>query len=154
MFKMHTVKFHRSSNCNGHQCSRIPMLGLLLGLCSSRGEIGHKSNSPVDGSPHECGTFWIVSQGLKGEFQLVEHCPAVRIPPGLIPKSQESVVKEGGDDSGPSCEDHEDAERHEEDFVEGNHPQDVPGLELNQADQHTGSPPGILSKSVQQCEGL
>jgi hypothetical protein len=41
--------------------------------------------------------------------------------------------------------DEKDGERHEEDLVECHHPQDVPGLELHEADQEPGAPPRVLT---------
>jgi hypothetical protein len=41
--------------------------------------------------------------------------------------------------------DEKDGERHEEDLVECDHPEDVPGLELHEADQEPGAPPRVLT---------
>ncbi len=44
-----------------------------------------------------------------------------------------------------TSKDEKDGERHEEDLVECDHPQDVPGLELHEADQEPGAPPRVLT---------
>ena len=38
--------------------------------------------------------------------------------------------------------------------MESDQSEDVPGLELHEADQHPGAPPGVLAQVVQQGEGV
>jgi len=78
--------------------------------------------------------------------------PAVGVPPGGVPQAQEPVVQEGDGQAGLACEDHHHTEGQEEDLQESRHPQDIPGLELHQADQQSGSPPGVLAQCVQKSE--
>ena len=38
--------------------------------------------------------------------------------------------------------------------MESDQSEDVPGLELHEADEHPGAPPGVLAEVVQQGEGV
>ncbi len=48
-----------------------------------------------------------------------------------------------------TSKDEKDGERHEEDLVECDHPQDIPGLELHEADQEPGAPPRVLTCPIE-----
>jgi len=38
--------------------------------------------------------------------------------------------------------------------MKSNKSENIPGLELDQTDQHPGAPPGVLAQGVQQCQGV
>lgn len=82
----------------------------------------------------------------------MKHGSAVGIPSGAVAQAQEPVVEKRGDQGRFTSKDEEDGERHEEYLVEGHPPQDVPGLELHEADEEPGAPPGILAQCVEKGE--
>ena len=99
------------------------------------------------------------------------NCPAVWVPPGRVsdniscqellplqksikPETQKSVVQYRSDEVGFSRENHQDCKGLEENLVECDQSEDVPGLELHEADEHPGAPPGVLAEVVQQGERI
>lgn len=84
----------------------------------------------------------------------MKHRPAVGISAGAVAESEKTVIQERCQNCGFSRENHCNAEGHEENLVEGDHPENVPTLVLHQADQHASTPPRILPERVQQREGV